>query len=413
MLRIDAMRTRLLAVIGVGGLVLAATECGGETGRDGAQQGAGGAQAGAAGALATGGTLPCGANCGCPPAEQQCFSPVELDACLSAGGNAGAAQGGGSGTASAGASGVECPDLAAVSACITVDPLYGGYPASGPTKEAEACCYTVQPGCLIGRPFLVSGTPRTAPPSPRCDWCATIDGLDAVADPALARALASGWRDDALLEHASIASFARFTLELLALGAPAELLAAAQQAGLDEIRHSKLCFALAAHYAGTTVGPGELDISHALGQPDLATLAVRTALEGCIGETVAAVLAAEQASLAPIAMRELLAEVAEDETRHAELAWRTVHWAIETGGERVRAAVSGAFCAALACAAPAEVTGADSDALRAHGRLTARDASELRSRVLGEVVAPCASALLTATATTWARARSAAERSRS
>ena len=40
------------------------------------------------------------------------------------------------------------------------------------------------------------------------------------------------------------------TLELLAVGAPPNLLAGAQQAGLDEIRHAQACVGLASRYAG-------------------------------------------------------------------------------------------------------------------------------------------------------------------
>jgi hypothetical protein len=47
------------------------------------------------------------------------------------------------------------------------------------------------------------------------------------------------------MEHASVAAFARFTLDLLALGAPADLVQSAQQALGDEIAHAELCFGLA------------------------------------------------------------------------------------------------------------------------------------------------------------------------
>lgn len=50
------------------------------------------------------------------------------------------------------------------------------------------------------------------------------------------------WSADALAEHTSIASFARFTLQLLALDAPSDLLSRSQQAGKDEMEHARLCF---------------------------------------------------------------------------------------------------------------------------------------------------------------------------
>lgn len=72
-----------------------------------------------------------------------------------------------------------------------------------------------------GRPFRVAGHARVA---------------DAVV---------KAWTTAARAEHASVASFARFTLQLLHLGAPADLVADAQQAGLDEVRHARLCFGVA------------------------------------------------------------------------------------------------------------------------------------------------------------------------
>jgi hypothetical protein len=81
---------------------------------------------------------------------------------------------------------------------------------------------------------------------------------------------------------------------------------------------------------------------------DLAIIAARTVEEGCVGETLAAILAAEQLEKASdTAVREALAMIAADEARHAELAWRVVAWAIEAGGDRVRAAVAAAFEAAF------------------------------------------------------------------
>ncbi len=80
----------------------------------------------------------------------------------------------------------------------------------------------------------------------------------------------------------------------------------------------------------------------------LARLAVSTLKEGCIGETVAAVIAAEQLARATDpAVRAALAGIAADEARHAELAWRTVAWAMDTGGPAVREAVDAALRAAL------------------------------------------------------------------
>ncbi|MCA9546694.1 MAG: ferritin-like domain-containing protein, partial [Myxococcales bacterium] len=59
-------------------------------------------------------------------------------------------------------------------------------------------------------------------------------------DPAQRARLADHWTRQALAEHASVASFARFALHLMAVGAPPDLLVATHQAGLDEIEHARL-----------------------------------------------------------------------------------------------------------------------------------------------------------------------------
>ena len=53
------------------------------------------------------------------------------------------------------------------------------------------------------------------------------------------------WVRRGLYEHASVASFARHTLDLLAAAAPAVLVSEAQQAATDEINHAQLCFGVA------------------------------------------------------------------------------------------------------------------------------------------------------------------------
>src|SRR5689334_16578031 len=56
------------------------------------------------------------------------------------------------------------------------------------------------------------------------------------------------WRDAALAEHASSVALARFVMELLAIGAPLELVGAAQHAIADETMHAQLAFGLARAY---------------------------------------------------------------------------------------------------------------------------------------------------------------------
>ncbi|WAS90696.1 YCF48-related protein [Nannocystis punicea] len=251
-----------------------------------------------------------------------------------------------------------------------------------------------QEGCFedsVGRPFVVEGAALAAAVIGRDDWCepaaVALAGLDA---PARER-LAAAWGRDAAYEHASVAAFARWIVELLACAAPPALVSAAQAAIADEIEHARLCFGLASAYAGRPVGPGALPIENAMPvSSDMSRLAVSTLIEGCVGETIAAVEAGYAAALcADPAVARVLRTIAADEQRHAALAWRALAWALERGGAPVRAAVT----AAVAELRPPRIA---SDELGdpARGRLGAAERRTLAATTLRAVIAPSAQRLL-------------------
>jgi len=257
-------------------------------------------------------------------------------------------------------------------------------------------------GCVIGRPFLIEGEERLAEAGRRRDW------LEVGAEPELAgltpsvrERLAAAWTRVGLMEHASIAAFARFTLELLAFGAPAELVASAGRAMSDETEHAKLAFALASAYAGAPVGPGPLCIDGSLNQVELEPCVVNAFLEGCLGETVAALEAREAAELASDpAVRSVLLRVADEEARHALLAFEFVKWALPRASASLRRALEATLETELERAVRALETapkaGPGEAELVAHGVLPERRRRELRRSVLSEVVAPCVAEVLRA-----------------
>lgn len=177
------------------------------------------------------------------------------------------------------------------------------------------CCYHVADSCPGGRPFLVSGTPRVAELESN--------------QPDSSSALDSGapWLAEALLEHASVAAFARLSLQLLALGAPTELVRDAQLASLDELRHAEFFFDLASRHSGASLRPAALDVRGALDDLSMKALMESNLLEGCIGETLAAEQLRRRAEQVDDARtRSGLLAIADDETRHAELAFRILAW---------------------------------------------------------------------------------------
>jgi hypothetical protein len=269
----------------------------------------------------------------------------------------------------------------------------------GPSPVAGACCYDVEVATSTaceGRPFTVGGEARTAMLVSRGDWGAPLRPACEDLDDVSRATLAEAWTRRALDEHASIASFARFVLELSAIGAPAELVEDAISAQADEVRHARLCFGLASAYAGSALGPGALPIHGALPtRPDLAAIAEATVHEGCIGETLASLRALDAGAVAlDPAVGEVLATIARDEATHAALAFRFVAWALEVGGHDVRVAVERAFADVAAPIPPPDPEGLRADVLRAHGRVSAVERYISAVRTIDEVVRPAAAALL-------------------
>jgi hypothetical protein len=255
-------------------------------------------------------------------------------------------------------------------------------------------------GCAIGRPFLIDGEERLATASDRSDWLETCLEPDLSSLAAETReSLAEAWTRVALMEHASIAAFARFTLELLAFGAPADLVQSSSQAMQDEIEHARQAFALASVYAGTPRGPGALDIGGSLSCVELGACVLNAFVEGCVGETVAALEAREASELATDpAVRRVLSRVADEEARHALLAFEFVKWALPRGGASLRDGLLRVLSteiasSALTTARPSAET-AESGALLAHGILPEARRLALRRGVLLDVVAPCLAELM-------------------
>lgn len=265
----------------------------------------------------------------------------------------------------------------------------------------DACCYHWFEYCS-GRPLLGPDGPVLAPVRSGPAWGGPAPARDDEA-PALPAALrqriAEGFRDDARAEHASIASFARATLELMAVGAPPSLLEQAQRAALDEIAHARLCFSLAARHGGAAIEPGPLPVPPPR-PASLPRLAADAFAEGCVGETIAA-LAAQRATraVADPEVKAALAQLADDEARHAALAWSTVAWALAQGGDAVADALR-RVAAALEPGATGPLPDPDPHAatLAAHGRLDARAHALASREAWSDVIAPMLASLLAGSA---------------
>jgi len=152
----------------------------------------------------------------------------------------------------------------------------------------------------------------------RSHACIASRGTVTLADPVLAH-FARAAHDEA----ASVHAFVALADELAALGAPPELLARIQAATADEVRHAEAVARLVADRGGCCRPPAR--------RPHLAReareIAIENAVEGCVRETWAALLAAHQARhAADPRVRAVMHSIAADEARHAELAWAIDAW---------------------------------------------------------------------------------------
>lgn len=262
--------------------------------------------------------------------------------------------------------------------------------------EPAACgavCASGLATCTIGRPFLVAGEERRAVVEATSTWSTPIDGEQTVPTSEEGSLLAQHWTAAGLMEHASVAAFARFALQLVAVGAPPGLLADTAAAMADEVEHARACFGLARSYGAQAVGPGPLETSDAMNGPqDLATVAELAVVEACIGETLAAAEAVEALRVArEPQVRCVLSKIAEDELRHATLGWRFVDWALHRLDPRGRERVEHALVVGIGRASRHVST---RRGIPAHGLLGGAAQASLYRRVAFETLEPTAAALL-------------------
>jgi hypothetical protein len=149
------------------------------------------------------------------------------------------------------------------------------------------------------------------------------EGLQAAVPLRMPTALGAYFANTAHLEAASVFAFERLARELSELGAPDALVEAALRSARDEIRHGALVGALARRFGGE---PSEARVAEPPPRGRYA-IALENAVEGCVRETYGALVAHHQAALASDpAVAATMGGIAEDETRHAELAWQVAAW---------------------------------------------------------------------------------------
>jgi len=146
------------------------------------------------------------------------------------------------------------------------------------------------------------------------------------------------WMSIALAEHSSIATFNKFALELMSMAAPLWMVESANKAAIDEIKHTRIAFDIMnmmrrAHAARPRCVTADAFPQHQIEiDADYERIAMDVVIGGCFGETMSALTMRERLHLHLNdnynLLNSLIAEVANDEIRHAALAWTVAKWII-------------------------------------------------------------------------------------
>ena len=243
--------------------------------------------------------------------------------------------------------------------------------------------------CVPGRALRVEGVARIAVPKTRPDWSADFVMDVGVYSPATLLAAARFYTTMAAYEHASVASFSRLSLQLLALSAPSSLVREASASALDEIEHARLGYAIASVFSGKTIGPDKLPEATAALSMGMEDFIAALVFEGCVGETLSAAEVREASERADDdSLRAVLSRIADDEERHAAFSWRILAWALSVTGERGKEIAHDSFVAAFSHYTLDQQS--DDTSLEVVGILSTRSMSLIRRDIFRNVIAPCA-----------------------
>ncbi len=189
-------------------------------------------------------------------------------------------------------------------------------------QQAESCALSNQDTRYPGEVVRLCSTTYSCPQTPGAiagRRPADMQRVDCIAD----HEVGAFFAETCQLEAAAVTAFAILADELRAHGAPAELIAAAEQAERDEVRHTQMTTALAQRFAAV---PSMPTVQRHAPRPLLA-MALENVVEGCVREAFGAFVASWQGEYADDAkVRAIMARIARDEIQHAELSFAIDAW---------------------------------------------------------------------------------------
>jgi len=207
------------------------------------------------------------------------------------------------------------------------DPADGGIDGATDAGLLELCQGVVQRTVWIKACELVPADGGTVVRVRYADHCLggrCPDGFRAAIRSRGTNELGMWLAGSAELEAASVDAFQILAGDLAAHRAPPRLVDAARASAGDEARHARIMGALARRQG---VSPPAVRVVRRPTR-DLEAIAVENAVEGCVRETFAALVACRQARVATDpAIRGAMVGIAQDETRHATLSWAVADWA--------------------------------------------------------------------------------------
>jgi hypothetical protein len=259
---------------------------------------------------------------------------------------------------------------------------------------------TIQDGELEPvSPWWLSGTPlevehhrlmrRRQVPIP---WSQTTAGELTKAERAR---LAETWKRRGAAEYLAVSTFSVLAIDMVAAGAPADVLSHCVRSQLDEIRHAELAIRMVEIYGGKRIQPpsGMSNLPDKPGADKLQQAAANTLLVSCVSETYATTVltATRDLTTDPVALA-VLTSIYSDEVMHARLGWSYVRYAIDKGGQGVIDACAAMVPRALRGVANVieaeRPVGEVTEAVRRHGLMTSAEERVIYSRCVREVLVP-------------------------
>ena len=159
----------------------------------------------------------------------------------------------------------------------------------------------------------------------QCNYCGVPgrrpQGLGAI--PPQPTSLGEYFARCAFLEAASVPAFRRLARELRALGAGDALVASAERAARQEVRHARQMTHFARRHGAMPAHPRVAR----MGLRDARSVALENAVEGCVREAYGALVARWQAErVVDPELKRALTSIARDEMEHAAIAWQVAAW---------------------------------------------------------------------------------------